>query len=519
HKIQFMLLEEKTMDAQLNLDLLSGLTQIDLESQELFGLRDTMRLGVSLRPELEENVPSQTVSFRPRYILCNESETPIAIRQCYVELDTISYNSFGEFAAIHTVEDGSSIILHFHWPTLTETPYRIENFLRDAPITYYQKGSYVSENLGAGSIVNYVWDDLTLPHKLVIQSDDLHLLHEINLDKVRPWKPFRRNQLSRGLVYYGRLMGSDALKLGYEVYAVGITRVLRICELSESSKVNRISGRGAKFRLRISYFSIQLLEKTEEDVSEQSECKPIIIAKLENINWNAVSIDRYKCMELRIQSLSVDEKWAGAPFSAMLRQHRSEKSNADDHIICVSLVLLPLSSHVKQVKSLSILLQPLDLNVDEGTLMKLVPFWRRSLSESTAPRRQYYFDRFEIHPIKIVASFLPGESDYRYSSAQETLRSLIHSVIKVPAIRRKTVELNGVLVTHALITLRELAVKCAQHYSWYVMRAVYIAKGSPLLPPDFASLFDDLASSSLDVFFDPSSGFLNLPNMTLGKKK
>lgn len=108
------------------------------------------------------------------------------------------------------------------------------------------------------------------------------------------------------------------------------------------------------------------------------------------------------------------------------------------------------------------------------------------------------------------------------------------------------VELNGVLVTHALITTRELCIRCAQHYSWlayyllclfcfllcfttyeaifkhiqclyrYVMRAVYIAKGSPLLPPDFVSIFDDLASSSLDVFFDPSRGLTSLPGLTLG---
>jgi hypothetical protein len=48
------------------------------------------------------------------------------------------------------------------------------------------------------------------------------------------------------------------------------------------------------------------------------------------------------------------------------------------------------------------------------------------------------------------------------------------------------------------------------------MRAIYIAKGSPLLPPEFVSIFGDLASSSLDVFFDPSRGLMNLPGLTLG---
>ncbi|KAA8547279.1 hypothetical protein F0562_003857 [Nyssa sinensis] len=166
-----------------------------------------------------------------------------------------------------------------------------------------------------------------------------------------------------------------------------------------------------------------------------------------------------------------------------------------------------------------VVLQPLDLNLDEETLMRIVPFWRTSLSDSNTQSQQYYFDHFEIHPIKIIASFLPGDSYSSYSSTQETLRSLLHSVIKIPAIKNMIVELNGVLVTHALITIRELFIKCAQHYSWYAMRAIYIAKGSPLLPPAFASIFDDSASSSLDVFFDPSSGLINLPGLTIGTFK
>lgn len=50
----------------------------------------------------------------------------------------------------------------------------------------------------------------------------------------------------------------------------------------------------------------------------------------------------------------------------------------------------------------------------------------------------------------------------------------------------------------------------------YAMRSVSIARGSQLLPPAFASIFDDLASSSLDIFFDPSQGLMNLPGFKSG---
>lgn len=52
------------------------------------------------------------------------------------------------------------------------------------------------------------------------------------------------------------------------------------------------------------------------------------------------------------------------------------------------------------------LTQPIDLNVDEDTLMKIVSFWRRSLSDSNAPSQQFYFDHFEIHPIKVLCFLL-----------------------------------------------------------------------------------------------------------------
>nr|CAB3462488.1 unnamed protein product [Digitaria exilis] len=104
---------------------------------------------------------------------------------------------------------------------------------------------------------------------------------------------------------------------------------------------------------------------------------------------------------------------------------------------------------------------------------------------------------------------------------QETTSFVLHfsKPPKVPEISNSAVELNGVLLNHALVTFRELLLKCAQHYSWYVLRAIYVTKGSSLLPPSFASIFDDSASSVLDVFFDPSDGSLNVPGLTIGMFK
>lgn len=45
--------------------------------------------------------------------------------------------------------------------------------------------------------------------------------------------------------------------------------------------------------------------------------------------------------------------------------------------------------------------QPVDLNLDEETLMSIASFWRTSLSDSNTQSRQFYFDHFEILPIKV----------------------------------------------------------------------------------------------------------------------
>ncbi|CAI0553988.1 unnamed protein product [Linum tenue] len=441
-------------------------------------------------------------------------------------------NSTTEFAAVFVAEEGSVLGVHFHKPPNIGLPYRIENHLHDTSITYYQKDSAEREVLGSNSSAFYVWDDLTLSHKLVVLVNGMHLLREINLDKVRTWKPFTKLTPLRSLASHSHLEGKAdqkssqlntiaVVRIGYEVYAEGATRVLRICEFSDSHKGDRSSQSSARIQLRLAELAVRFLEQGKEDSDDNEELhySPLAVARLGNVDLDSVITDEQKYNLVTIQSLTVDNKWADAPFAAMLRRHQLESNDSDFPVLKVFFVPLSISSKVTQVKYSSIILQPIDLNIDEETLMRFASFWRSSLSDSTAPSRQYYFDYFEIHPVKIIANFLPGDSYSSYSSTQETLRSLIHSVVKVPTIKNMVVELNGVLVTHALITMRELFIKCAQHYSWYAMRAIYIAKGSPLLPPAFASIFDDMASSSLDVFFDPSRGLVSLPGLTLGTFK
>lgn len=260
NKVQLKLLEDCASESLLDLDALSGLTEISLEVEEGSGVKSTTKLGVSMGPlSSKVDLPSQYVTMVPRYVVLNESDESITVRQCHLQVcsqyisggafclssrpcrfllcmflsfppllsvsmkddmtgmicvsskqritlqlrngvskgtefslfenfirkhrnandDLLLYIQFQlndselnwsgpvciaslgrfflkfrkkqsnqstaaavhitEFAAVHVVEEGSSLVLHFKKPPDVSLPYRIENCLQDVAITYYQK--------------------------------------------------------------------------------------------------------------------------------------------------------------------------------------------------------------------------------------------------------------------------------------------------------------------------------------------------------------------------------------------
>lgn len=93
HKVCVKLEEEKAFEALLDLDALSGLTEIDLEVEENPGATKITKLGVSLKPASNKSDPSNIVYVNPRHFILNQSGEVINIRQCYVEVCLYSFAS------------------------------------------------------------------------------------------------------------------------------------------------------------------------------------------------------------------------------------------------------------------------------------------------------------------------------------------------------------------------------------------------------------------------------------------
>lgn len=86
HKVRLTLTDENASHGLLDLDALSGLTEVDIEQEGKSGFKHITKLGVSLRPYISQEVPAQMISMNPRYVVVNESKEVIYVRQCYLEV-------------------------------------------------------------------------------------------------------------------------------------------------------------------------------------------------------------------------------------------------------------------------------------------------------------------------------------------------------------------------------------------------------------------------------------------------
>lgn len=87
NKVRLRLLKDDEPESLLDLDALSGLTEISLETGGGFGSKSITKLGVSMGPAVDKVVvPSQLITIVPRYVAANESGETIIVRQCFLQV-------------------------------------------------------------------------------------------------------------------------------------------------------------------------------------------------------------------------------------------------------------------------------------------------------------------------------------------------------------------------------------------------------------------------------------------------
>lgn len=79
------MLEDNIFEAVLDLNSLSGLSEVRLEMDKGVKNKYFIKFGIAVAPAFSE-VPAQLVCVVPRYVVVNNSDKDIMVRQCYLEV-------------------------------------------------------------------------------------------------------------------------------------------------------------------------------------------------------------------------------------------------------------------------------------------------------------------------------------------------------------------------------------------------------------------------------------------------
>lgn len=72
-------------EAVLDLNSLSGLSETRLEMDKGMQTKYFTKFGIAVAPAFSE-IPAQLVTMVPRYVVVNNSNKDIMVRQCYLEV-------------------------------------------------------------------------------------------------------------------------------------------------------------------------------------------------------------------------------------------------------------------------------------------------------------------------------------------------------------------------------------------------------------------------------------------------
>ncbi|GKA33904.1 glyceraldehyde-3-phosphate dehydrogenase [Tanacetum coccineum] len=115
------------------------------------------------------------------------------------------------------------------------------------------------------------------------------------------------------------------------------------------------------------------------------------------------------------QSLSVDQKWVGAPFAAMIRRHQTGFSDTCDNMLHVVLILFLSTSNIRQIKCSSIVLQGLSSDIGLADALKVFFLQFRSISPGVMNGMQGGTKKVIIcAPSKDAPMFFVGVNEHEY---------------------------------------------------------------------------------------------------------
>ncbi|KAH3757405.1 vacuolar protein sorting-associated protein vps13 [Pelomyxa schiedti] len=509
-------------------------------------------VGISIKPAPNKFWRTRVVTFSPRYVISNESQRDLLIRQkdsqCVVPLPRGSVNNFnwhdsslakyliltipeegqmwsgsipvdklGSFAvkvrsavAVYLIPVNIKVVLATTYICFTPEadfvpPYRIEN--RSAfTLIVHQDKLETFEILPSMTAIPYTWDELTLPHKLVVHVMPSNKSFQLNIDVFGTYQP----------------PSADGIPIKVETYADGPTRVIRATNIGEGTLA--ITEERGQLRYAISLnlegIGLSLVDHIPQELAY------ISLDSLK-IDW-ALSSNDMK-MQVTLESLQIDNQLYRTPFPVLLRP---TDGTAKPFLHFTLIKLYPpkdptegqtsKAPQVEMYRYICLLVQEMDLNLEESWIKHLLSAVNVNLDilklRDQDPKAQYvpsvmlYLHTLHLNPIKVNFSFFSNSS---VQQKDDTIDDSIAPFLALPTsalqVENASLKFNCLLLRNPFATQDELVNRILMHYRQQALSQLYKLLGSFDVIGSPISLLDNLGTGFFDFFHEPAKGIIKSP--------
>ncbi|RKP11114.1 hypothetical protein THASP1DRAFT_27093 [Thamnocephalis sphaerospora] len=455
-----------------------------------------------------------------------------------------------ELVRVEILLQGATIFVSLHRET-GKWPYRIENRSSTA-VDFYQRLSAAKDapatdspsveryTVPSQSTVEYAWDYPSLVTKQLVLSVN-GKEQELSLQEIGPCVPFK----------YSDDNGEAVMDI--DVVADGPVQVLKLSDFNPERSIYRKVDHGLNAErfeaisveaavqfsvsLRLNGVGVSLVSQRVEEIA---------YLLLRDINVKVTDSELHQTVSVKCGWIQLDNQLRTAAYPLVLFPTALSKNRTESEqppVVQLSAIRSKDTVHgVEYIKYLSLLLQEISVDVDTPFLYEILAFTRPDAdnvqptaasqlcvedSETPAPKlaegaSQLYFEVLHVQPLKLNLTFThiekQDESQNQSILASVNPIAVLISVLvtTIGNISDAPIRVNALLLENLRTTQPLLVGLMTQHYKQQLIFQVHRLVGSADILGNPVSLFGNISSGVMDIFYEPYQGFISDRPQDLG---
>eukprot|EP01080_Neovahlkampfia_damariscottae_P010721 gene10721-3341_t len=484
--------------------------------------------------------------FSPKMILFNETNMKIGIVQYKSDIvDELkpgqSKNYFWPDKTIQKpmicLKVGDIVSSPFSVDYIGDTPIKISDKTQKQPLILD-----VQIQLKNGSLSIILYKPDKPPYLIINETDYDFQIHQVNVEDTT-WKieksskhdfswddnltvhSIKLNILNQSILFQlDELLKETkySIGLGKHIYASisakGPTKVLRVTKKRIDKNEKGESDHDIpKFSLDVTIPSIgiSIIDKLPQE---------ILFVYFETLKVSIFQTSKKRYYDLKIDRLEVNNQMRDAIFPILFSSY---KKRAGKEFIHLSACQTIAKTFANEIPYFSFAMQEAEVNIDYIFLKQIADYVKaivlinkenkekevdenlkklQEFSFDVKPKnaKKFYFDSFELHPLKFTITFRYNTKSQAESS-ETYINTFLNSIgTTVANIDEIELCLNSLILKHPFETQKSLIEKIKIHYQRAVSLEIYKFIGGMNAIGNPIGLFNDLGTGVTDFFYEPA---------------